>query len=1230
MKRYRTIRFLIMYALILPIVSAFLGNNFPITTNPTQEFNLIITKGEDLVMNKTGVIENYYVPSNKINTITINNKIIPQESFLRSNDYRLIYSITDKASNKYTKILNFTYTSYPPELINIPTYYINGIINGTIKNGNKVEIAITRLDNKNNIVASKEIQTNNNFRAHFTLDDGLYLVSIKGENSKGYTKVDRIMFVDHIPPKVEIGVEDGEVINNYLVLSPIISDNFYELKPMYINIELEKEGSTIYKGNLSEGFFLAKKLAKGSYKLKVNAKDKAGNIYSKVINFNVIDGIKPPILYKDNKILPKYIWTHNTTFTATIKPTSTAISLNGQNIPTNAQISIHLKDGENELTLIGSDGSKIKYILTKTPESASIELCNLTKINSKTIIANNTIITKQREFLVCGNSSAATYVNNVKVTKKGPFYRYIYLSEGENNIEIETERYKKNLSIIYIPEFTEIVNTNLKSLVSNPTFSFKINLTEIGTPLFIYLNGELKSITIPKIKTIEIGLSGLKPGLNIVEVKTISKELLFKPVIFDDTTLNVNLTSPTITPTKGIVFRIGKNFGINLDETELMLTNNYGVTKTIKGDKIKLLGDYIVFDTEGLSKGSYSYNLILKTLSGKKVSKTGIVNVRDIFITEITDKITNKEVPFFSGLLFLSSTNLDIEFNKDIIVKDIKIDNFSILNYKLLGNKIEIEIPEELIKDKGKIELTVGDKSLNEYTYNFIYYSKKYKSKVNINYIPDYISINNPVILGDIESEICNWSSVTINNDNTPQKFGRIFIANVYPAGPLYIKACNLYLDECTEESLNTLFEDNTKLNLNLVNDKNSLECHVNNIDVGEGNLITLEEINGIKYNIPLSSVSNLTPPISYTDPSMIEVKVKENSGREYKVSTFLYDPDKGYLLEELKNGVLYLSFVNPFTSISFYKDGSKISYGIDESKKIYSLGLDENGNYTIITPEFVTNLEFSGAACNNKLPQPIINVEGEDVKIKVEDTEEIEVDSINMLGIVNNNSIDTNIVLPSGTHAITLFRKGECGSTVERYLVYTKPTISAKVESSSNKNNTIIIQSNIPVKKIESEGEEQEIQVINNDINEYIYETITPPTKSIEITTPQGVVEEEVENKTITYTNLSLVLNSISNNNLFQINGIYVTNLKDLTLNGKVNKEALVKVYVNDKEMNGILSSDNFSIYINLSDLITDRDSMELKVQLKAQTPFQKAESNILTVYFKRILSAIVSVIIG
>jgi len=111
----------------------------------------------------------------------------------------------------------------------------------------------------------------------------------------------------------------------------------------------------------------------------------------------------------------------------------------------------------------------------------------------------------------------------------------------------------------------------------------------------------------------------------------------------------------------------------------------------------------------------------------------------------------------------------------------------------------------------------------------------------------------------------------------------------------------------------------------------------------------------------------------------------------------------------------------------------------------------------------------------------------------------------------------------------------------------------------------------------------------------------------------------------------LDLKINNLLD--ILKINGIFFTDKNTFGINGTVNKNASLSIIINNEEIPlKEVKKGNFVIKnIDISNFINQKNNEELKVQVKTKdNTGSTAKSNIFTIIWKKILTAIIKVVVS
>ncbi len=810
-------------------------------------------------------------------------------------------------------------------------------------------------------------------------------------------------------------------------------------------------------------------------------------------------------------------------------------------------------------------------------------------INERTINNAETYYTSKRNFYVYGTTDgtngAEIYVNGVRaVVANGQFAAFVLLNEGENDIIVKSGSSQLDTQKVFYSNFKfQFLTFDFEKIISTPSTTIDI-ITNYDLPFNVFVNGKYQNT----YNQGSITLNGLKPGKNYIYIQGYNNQDISEIIYYDTQNPQLEILTPlNLASVDEFVFRATDDIGIDTNDLSVTLTDTSSNQQyQFAKDQISIEGDFYLLDISNLPYSNYNLHFNVKDRVGKlasqPMSNTLSVSMQNTMINyfEIEDGTVR------GNNLFVKSGQQTIVLipSKYVVFNKIFLDGEELTNYDIKSDgSVFIEIDFE--KDKGILEMTFLD-SLSNTPVNMIY--NYFTDDENPQIFLDYIQ--NPYtdgqryvrVTGEITDSHLDWSSLSFNGNNDFLRFGKYFEAYLIPQG-----------------------------NSNLV-----ISAYDNSLNKGESIFGSVFEIDDSNLNIQSSqAILNLGLSATITSsPLRIKHFAYSFDGFETQ-GTYL---KRNFLLpSQQRNGFRSLNLKgksNTQNSIN-----SIISYSVDSlSPKIYFI--DTSSNLQVI-------IDGTGSPVNTQSAQFTIN--------------SLPSENVNLCSNYEKVSkYDICYEFPSGS-SITLQIEDEAGNIATSDNAFSSlPTQTSALEIYFNGNDRITTQqdyfiqgqliSGAPVQSITTN-----IQGSNCEFDDISFVCL------VRLSEGENTISVTARTSRSTSVTNSYLIELLTQNPIIEISSIsgdglyiredintYVEGVLDLS--AILDRQALVKLFVNGREMLSDRQNANFNLQFSLEDQVAQKSNDEIEIWLEAEDENGlTSTSEKILINFKRVLETLVSIII-
>lgn len=733
----------------------------------------------------------------------------------------------------------------------------------------------------------------------------------------------------------------------------ITSYNDFQLTDLSTNNEFKEYVVEVYNKNnpsnklqFTKNNFNLKQLSPflepGVYTIEVKAYNKADNFLEKKFDY-IFDNteLMPPII-------PVEIISTTNTITVSGKTTpntNVVAEYNGitRTVTSNTQ-------GKFDLTLnsLAKGINYVKFYTTKdTKKSQIVERIIYTEklepkydtniasisINNLELLNENTLdgYTTKRNFFVSGKITSFTstagqvvFVNGQKtlVDSNGNFAAFVLLNEGENDITATSGGLRDTYLIDFVRFYFQIHSLEYEKIVAGSSVNFN-GKTTFDYPFLVFVNGNYLSKIEPTNKNFDFTIGSLKEGKNFIEFIGLNG-FRYSTIIYQDTkkpTVEALHNSKIASPDK-LTFRISDDIGVNMNSVKLIL----GGVELGKEDLL-IKDSFYLFDISDKSNGNYAYTISGKDIVGREFSQSGNFEINSAF-TAIEKFELKGNV--YGNRIFIGSEKQEIIItpSKNIAFKSIYLDGIEQVNYNILRNG-NIRLNLDIQNINGTIDFTFIDSSYQTFTQKYNYISDKETPVLKLDYINYPATTNKVKISGEIIDSNFDWSSVSLNSQNSYMRYGKYFEAlidlNNDGSNNLVISGNDYAKNSFTQSFGGILYNDKRITQVsksNLIQTANlsySGSLYFDNEANGIWNYVS--NYDGFKFSSLYLSADNFELPISQRfGLKSLKLNGFESSGQLFSSDELYFIESKtnySHLNIELEPRIHYEGVDNPTTSTS-------------------------------------------------------------------------------------------------------------------------------------------------------------------------------------------------------------------------------------------------------------------------------------------------------------------------
>ena len=846
----------------------------------------------------------------------------------------------------------------------------------------------------------------------------------------------------------------------------------------------------------------------------------------------------------------------------------------------------------NKIGRIIYNGGIPKENLNLNANSISIDN-NLDKINYRTYKNSNGVyITSKRDFYVSGsvgNSEDGTvvFVNGIKsIVKSGKFASNVLLNDGLNKIIVENVNgnIKKDISVKYIPTNFKFLTFKMNKIVKT-NFVDLSGTTNMDIPFNLYLNGKFITKVYPKNGVFNYHLENLNSKRNFIFLSGLNNQKISDIVYVDREKPRAEvLTNENVTPASKFVFKITDDIGVDDNSVILKIGN-----KTFSGSDFTIYSDYFEVSLNNFSDGTYNYEIDYKDRSGRSGNKvTGRININKN--NTLIERFNLGNFGYQLGnTLFLNSKEgrIILEPTKFIAFNSIYLDGKRQTNYEIESNK-NIILNLTLTRKNGSLDFTFINFKHQKFTQHFNYFTDLEKPHVKLDYInnPNGNGNNFVKITGEIIDSNFDWSSLRFNSNSNFIRFGNYFEAEIplqeTGVDDLIISGNDFSKNLIDDSTFYLILYDDTTYSKVIKHGVSKYGFHGTLSNTKENrNKNFLLRFSGINYYPTyLNQYGFILSPSEMEGLRSVNLNGVEESGNRFK-SFDVFDVDS----------------IPP--RIYFVQKGLKNEIIIDGTlSKVENLEVEKNRE----------NVDFS--YCTDSV-------------------------SLNSLCLVSNDFSSGDIVVSGNDAAGNKFRKILTQSDIVSFSsINSNSSELPEFYFNGNDNQTIFsnyfLQGNIKslsiVKSVTVDGKKCDF----NDISFVCNVSLLNGTNnfSVDVANKNGDVKKNFIIKKLS-DDFGLKLFNLSGDGVYYVGGKYYIRKPNLILSGGVNKKALLSLLIDNRNYLTIgYKSSNFSVNVNLSNQISQKEKSDFYIKLKAENDYGQSQfSKKFEIVYNRIIKTLVKV---
>ena len=901
------------------------------------------------------------------------------------------------------------------------------------------------------------------------------------------------------------------------------------------------------------------------------------------------------------------------------------------------RLNLNLVNGVNffKFASVGKNGLVSEFV-ERVIISKSNSVINFKPVVSAVVLDDNNILNKivsgvtlKRNIYVSGNvgaSNSRVYIsgNPVVSDEVGNFGGFVNLNQGENIIVVKAGDKTKNLVVNYVSDEFRFTNFNVPKFTS--VNSVNVGIGAVYDINFdVYLNGEFVSTQKTSSGVLSLEISNLRYGQNYVYLSGPSGKFVEKLIYFDNVNPEIEVVSPQLSSfMKNFIFEVTDEYGFDISKTVFKLN---GVD--VSNDNLKVLGNYFVYDVEGLAVGDYSYSVLVYDLAGNFKEVFGSFKIAEDSVS--IDGVVAIDGAVLGTRIFfneLGIQNLNLIPSKNIAFENIYLDSEDQTNYKInKDNSVDLEI--SLTEKSGEFEFIFIDSSRQKISQKFSYVVID-EPKIELDFIsrPILDESETFVVSGRIMSSYFDWNSFKVNS-NYGKRFGNYFenYVTFESSSKLVISGMDL-MGNPLSYTFSGVGVDSSDLELQFLDEgddffKGSISNYnpiiLSYVDSYDGvyskqvlpqslSLVsaqrsglrnlnlkgTKESLKSFNYEETIS-VDGLRPEIYFLDDKVVVL------GTLSEVSVILInDVDIG-VGDSCDSSNKLGSYCN---EIELVFPGDKItvvdSFGNEFSRSYFGSSDDVSVPADILEFHFTGNDVFVDSRSTFVQGQYISS---DEVTLISTSYGDCDFDDFNFVCEVSLNNGENNVDVKITTKS---------GETDEDDIVIIvipdpeDPCVGCNGDGDTDGDG-------IP----DSEDED--------DDNDGI------PDSEDDDDDGDGIPDVDDEDSG-SYVPIVLSLDDIYGDNVYEVLNNYYFDSVQASFEGDVSKSAVIKLVINNEEIlvGGFDGRVNI-VDVELSDFVSGRDEAQLDVKLRATDDFDRnKDSNVLILFYNRVLNTLVDVIIN